>query len=179
MESHSNHEKDPMHDPLVRRAKACCEAAHAGQTRYDGTDYAVHPHRVACILLAHGISDPALLAAAYLHDVLEDTPTPRSNLKAEFGDTVVNLVEALTNIGPSGRRFEEKQKMLLEHARSMSPEAKLIKLADRLDNLRDMGCWPAWKQERYRWASEELLEALSPVPDEALAEAVRRAAATP
>ena len=69
--------------------------------------------------------------------------------------------------------------MLLEHARSMSPEAKLIKLADRLDNLRDMGCWPAWKQERYRWASEELLEALSPVPDEALAEAVRRAAATP
>ncbi|MCH7871971.1 MAG: hypothetical protein IID33_09760 [Planctomycetes bacterium] len=82
----------------------------------------------------------------------------------------------LTNIGPPGRSFADKQAALLEHARRMSPPAKLVKLADRLHNLTEMVAWPDWKQKRYAAAAMELVDALRPWPNEQLAEAVRRAA---
>lgn len=161
---------------LVARAKARSEIAHAGATRDNGTPYATHPHAVACILIERGHTEPAVLAAAYLHDVLEDTDTPREHLLSEFGSDVVDLVDQLTNIGPPDRTFEEKQAALLDHARKMSPRAKLVKLADRLQNMSEMGVWPAWKQQRYARAALELVDALEPIPDEVFAEEVRSAA---
>ena len=167
---------DPLDDPVVQRARVLSESAHAGQKRDSGEPYATHPAAVARLLGDHGVADPPVLAAAYLHDVLEDTEVPESALRAEFGDEIVGLVTELTNIGPPGRSFEQKQAALLEHARRMSPRAKLIKLADRLHNLSEMGVWPDWKQQRYARATLELLDALDPSPDETLAADVRGAA---
>ena len=165
-----------INDVVVRGAKKRADSAHAGAKRDNGKPYATHPHAVACILRERGHDKPSVLAAAYLHDVLEDTDTPRNELVEEFGEEIVGLVDQLTNIGPADRPFEQKQAALLEHARRMSPDAKLVKLADRLHNLSEIHIWPGWKQERYAKAAMELLEALHPVPDERLAEDVRQMA---
>ena len=166
---------DAVND-VVRRARAVCETAHAGQKRDSGANYATHPHAVAGILRDHGIEDSALLGAAYLHDVLEDTAVGEDELLEQFGGAIVGLVKELTNIGPPGRSFADKQAALLEHARRLSPRAKLVKLADRLHNLTEMLAWPDWKQKRYAAAALELVDALRPWPNDGLAEAVRRSA---
>jgi len=168
--------RDPHDAPVVRLARALSETAHAGQKRDSGEPYATHPTAVARLLGDYGVADLAVLAAAHLHDVLEDTHIDENTLRAEFGDELVGLVKELTNVGPTDRRFAEKQVALLEHARKMSPRAKLIKLADRLHNLTEMKIWPEWKQKRYANASLELLDALRPWPDEKLADDVRKAA---
>jgi GTP diphosphokinase / guanosine-3',5'-bis(diphosphate) 3'-diphosphatase len=165
-----------VNDPIVLKAMRRAEIAHEGQMRDDGRPYATHPAEVVRILVGRGHMKPDVLAAAYLHDVLEDTDVTRDELVAEFGEEIVGIVHEVTNIGRPGRPFEEKQAVLLDHARQMTPRAKLVKLADRLHNLRDLGNWPAWKQERYARATFELLEALTPVPDPGLAEDVRQVA---
>ena len=167
---------DPLDDPVVQGARVLSESAHHAQKRDSGQPYATHPAAVARLLGDHGVADPPVLAAAYLHDVLEDTEVSDSALRAEFGDEIVGLVKEVTNIGPPGRTFEQKQTTLLAHAREMSPRAKLIKLADRLHNLSEMGVWPDWKQQRYARASLELLDALHPSSDDTLAADVRGAA---
>lgn len=173
MESECEMVRMGVNDPIVLKAKKRSEAAHEGQTRDDGRPYATHPAEVVRILVDRGHMKPEVLAAAYLHDVLEDTDVPRDDLVAEFGEEIVGIVDEVTNVGRPGRPFEEKQAALLEHARRMSPRAKLVKLADRLHNLGDMRDWPAWKQHRYARATFELLEALQPIPDPGLAEDVR------
>ncbi|MBU0640569.1 MAG: HD domain-containing protein [Planctomycetes bacterium] len=167
---------EPLDDPVVQRARALSESAHVAQKRDSGEPYAMHPAAVARLLVGYGVADAAVLAAAYLHDVLEDTDIDENTLHAEFGDEITGLVKELTNVGPPARRFAEKQLVLLEHARKMSPRAKRIKLADRLHNLTEMKVWPAWKQKRYANAALELLDALRPWPDEKLADDVRKAA---
>ena len=162
-----------VNDPVVLKARNRSKAAHAGQVRDDGRPYAMHPAEVVRILVDRGHTKPEVLAAAYLHDVLEDTKVTRDALLAEFGEAIVGIVDEVTNIGPPGRAFAEKQAALLEHAKWMSTGAKLVKLADRLHNLGDMRNWPRWKQLRYALATFELLNALQPVPDPGLAEDVR------
>ncbi|MFO0837834.1 MAG: HD domain-containing protein [Phycisphaerae bacterium] len=160
----------------LERARALCVAAHAGQKRDNGADYAIHPIAIADLLRARGLADTAILAAAYLHDVLEDTSVGQAKLLEMFGPEITELVKELTNVGPADRTFAEKQAALLEHARQMSRRAKLVKLADRRHNLSEMTVWPDWKQQRYAQATLELLEALRPWPDDQLAEEVRQAA---
>lgn len=166
-----------MESEIVQRARARCATAHAGQKRDGGAEYAAHPQAVADILRECGVDETTTLAAAYLHDVLEDTETTEAELTAEFGEEIVGLVRELTNVGPPNRPFDEKQAALLDHARRMSPRAKRVKLADRLHNLREMLPWPEWKQRRYAKASLELIEALRPWPDATQAEEVRDTAA--
>jgi GTP pyrophosphokinase len=160
---------------LVTRARDFCIRAHAGQLRDDGRPYHTHPCAVADILREHGIDDADTLAAAYLHDVLEDTPTPRDRLAAEFGENVTRLVEELTNIGKPGRTFAEKHHALAKKARTMSDKAKLVKLADRLHNLLEVHVWKPERQQAYARVSIDLLEALKPWPCPALAERVEQA----
>lgn len=100
----------------------------------------------------------------------------KAALLAAFGPEITGLVEELTNRGPAGRSFDEKQAALLEHARRMSRRAKLVKLADRWHNLHEMTAWPTWKQQRYARATLDLLETLRPWPDDRLAEEVRQTA---
>ncbi len=162
---------------MAARAREFCRQAHAEQKRDDGAPYATHPEATAEILRSYGILDEAVLAAAYLHDVLEDTDVKEQQLLAEFGKTVTSIVKELTKKGLPGGRRKEKQAALLKQAAAMSPDAKLVKLADRLHNLRDMTVWEEWRQRRYAKETVELLDALRPWPSDALAAAVHAAAA--
>jgi (p)ppGpp synthase/HD superfamily hydrolase len=121
----------PADAALLRRAYRVASDAHHGQRRRHGTPYIEHPVAVAWI--AHerfGISDGTRLAAALLHDVLEDTDV--SDLSA-FPDRTVELVELLTNPFPAGRvqRREHYQRMWEDR------DATLLKASDRLANLAD------------------------------------------
>lgn len=159
-------------DDLVEKARLRCERAHAGQTRDDGSPYAEHPAAVVAILREQNVTDPSVLAAAWLHDVLEDTEVTADELEKEFGPEVVSLVQELTNKGAPNRTFDEKHRSLAEEAKRMSPAAKQVKLADRLHNLQQMSCWQEQRCARYARATINLLEALKPWPLPKLAERI-------
>jgi GTP pyrophosphokinase len=116
----------------VRAAYELSAALHADQMRDEGHPYIVHPLRVANHLAAHGYRDPALLAAALLHDALEDTELDEPALEARLGRRVTALVWAATK--PMLRRRRDARGYLAA-AGATQDEGHLIKLADRLDNL--------------------------------------------
>lgn len=139
---------------LAERAKWFAIGAHGEQTRKDGkTPYYLHPVRVMNKLAMYGIEDPELLAAAVLHDVLEDTPITSRTLTNHFGDWVNSLVVELTKDYASGAR-DLTRRAYVERFRTASPEACLIKLVDRADNLRDDFSWGP--KYRSTYASEGL-----------------------
>lgn len=158
---------------LERRAHEMCRHAHAGQMRAEGIPYHTHPEAVVAILRKFGVRDPQTLAAGYLHDVLEDTDVSRETLCREFGTTVVELVDELTNKDYPGRTFEQKHRALAEHARKMSDPAKMIKMADRYHNLDTMKVWDEAKRTAYARVTVDLLAALEPYPLPTLAEKIR------
>lgn len=148
---------------LEERALAFAKAAHESidqRRKYTGEPYTVHPIAVAEIVrtVPH-TSD--MIAAAYLHDTVEDTSTTLEDIFDEFGPNVCNLVHWLTDVSkPSdGNRKVRKQKDL-EHIAKAPAAAKTIKLADLLDNtltIRDLDpdFWRVYRHEKLR-----LLEAL-------------------
>ncbi len=122
---------------LTEKAKIFATAAHAavGQLRkYTFDPYIVHPIEVAKIV-AQVEHTPAMLAAAYLHDVLEDTKTTEAILREEFGDEIVDLVVWLTNVSKpeDGPRRVRKEKDRL-HLAQAPAEAQTIKIADLIAN---------------------------------------------
>lgn len=170
---------------LVLQARVFAMSSHdaCGHTRSDGAPYWTHPERVVATLAAHGLAS-AVLAAAWLHDVAEDCPPDEAGcremiarLSSEFGAEVGALVDEVTNYCPPGVALEEKQRRLREHARTMSVDAKWIKLADRWDNISGMEGWSEDKKRRYAVATHLLLEALHPWPEGAEGLVARIAAA--
>ena len=128
-------------NPLIARASALATTAHAGQERDDGGGpYIRHPARVAATLAKHFPADHALVAAAWCHDVLEDCPqVSEDELRTAIGDDALALVHEVTNPSknfPDLPRSERKA-MDRAHIAVISKRAKLIKLADRTDNLRE------------------------------------------
>ena len=161
-----------LDDQLVERARVMAVTLHdaGGQKRSDGEPYWKHPGRVVETLRTHSAS-PALLAAAWLHDVPEDCTPDAAGCEAmlqtisiDFGADVGSLVREVTNYFGPEASMEEKQARLREHARHMSEGAKWIKLADRLDNISGMKGWPASKKQRYAAATVALMESLRPWP---------------
>ena len=150
----------------IDEARQFCIDAHAGQTRAGGAAYSQHPIQVMETLRDLGITDEDVLVAALLHDVVEDTDHPLGTIRERFGDRVATFVNEMTLHDSEYDGFEEKHRKLAEHARRMSPEAKLIKLSDRLSNLVDLHARPEKKRDRYAKATRTLLEALSPWPAE-------------
>lgn len=125
---------------LILKAAAFAREAHAGQVRkYNGRPYITHPARVAGRAAVHPLASTTMVAAAFLHDVVEDTGHPLSEIAAEFGPEVAATVGELTNPskGSSAPRDERKRRDR-EHLAQVSMEAKVIKLLDRIDNLREM-----------------------------------------
>ena len=113
--------------------------------------------RVAGIVnvLAYGSAE--MIAAAWLHDTIEDTDTTKEELQCHFGKFVSHMVAELTNPSkqyPELRRVQRKQ-MDREHLEGVSDEAKTIKLADRIDNLRDFGIDPLVPQDFRKLYLEE------------------------
>lgn len=135
-----SHNIDPsaMAETMVFAAKAHDERPIKPKNRFrkGGSDipYIVHPYRVFCFLMYRlGIYDMATLQASLLHDVDEDTEVTLEEIAAEFGDEVASLVQELTN-NKDLPRDERKAEMIVKAA-TMSDKAKIIKIADRYDNL--------------------------------------------
>lgn len=114
----------------------------------EASPYINHPIAVAAELADVGVMDIEILAAALLHDTLEDTDATPDDLEQEFGPRVRRLVEALTDDGslPSRERKQEQ----LDNAFHMETDAKWIRIADKICNARDVGFAPAagWSLER-------------------------------
>ncbi len=138
-------------------------AAHSGQTRKSGEPYITHPVAAATILAEQGV-DIETLVAAILHDTIEDTPLTRDEIAADFGQTVAELVEGVTKLDKL--QFQDRQeaaaesfrKMMLAMARDL--RVILIKLADRLHNMRTLG---AQSPEARTRIARETLEIYAPI----------------
>jgi (p)ppGpp synthase/HD superfamily hydrolase len=120
---------------LLLRARAFASRRHAAQT-YDDRPYTVHLDAVVFELCSFGVDDPDVLAAAYLHDTLEDTDTTYVELVAKFGEPVARLVLAVTD-EPGRNRAERHANTYPKIARE--PGATCLKLADRLANTKQSG----------------------------------------
>ncbi len=147
----------------VRAAYTFATAAHAGQTRHSGEPYITHPVAVAGQAAAWKLDAPAI-AAALLHDVMEDCGVQHAALAERFGTPVADMVDGLTKLDKlqfSSReqgQAESFRKMLLATAHDM--RVILIKLADRLHNMRTLGSSP---QRKWARISGETLEIYAPI----------------
>jgi guanosine-3',5'-bis(diphosphate) 3'-pyrophosphohydrolase len=145
--------------PLMIDALAFAADKHRDQRRKDqgASPYINHPVALAHILVTEGgISDPIAIAGALLHDTVEDTETTYVELKARFGKKVADVVMECTD-DKSLPKAERKELQVI-HASSMSTAAKLIKIADKTANLRDVASHPppdwtrARRSEYAEWA---------------------------
>nr|WP_167812643.1 RelA/SpoT family protein [Marinobacter daqiaonensis] len=147
----------------VRRAYYYAEQAHEGQMRRSGERYITHPLAVATILADMRLDHQSLMAAM-LHDVIEDTSIPKEALSEQFGDSVADLVDGvskLTQIEFRSRaeaQAENFQKMTLAMARDI--RVIIVKLADRLHNMRTLGPMPYEKRQRI---ATETLDIYAPI----------------
>lgn len=146
---------------LLQRAYAVAEERHATQLRRSGDPYITHPLAVANILAELGM-DTTTLVAALLHDTVEDTGYTLEALTAEFGDEVGHLVDGVTKLDRvvlgTAAEGETIRKMIIAMARD--PRVLVIKVADRLHNMRTMRFLPPEKQAR---KARETLEVIAPL----------------
>ena len=126
---------------MVVESKMFATAAHAavGQKRkYSGDDYIVHPQRVAAIVERHGGSDE-MVAAAWLHDTVEDTDVTLELITKTFGYEIASIVEGLTDVSlPSDGNRAKRKSIDRMHSANASTEAQFVKCADIIDNSWDI-----------------------------------------
>lgn len=148
---------------IIEDAFQLGKIAHEGQKRYTGEDYITHPISVATIL-AEMRMDPPTIIAAILHDVLEDTHITKSDIIAQFGKEIADLVDGVTKLtqiefeSRAEAQAENFRKMVMAMARDI--RVILIKLADRLHNMRTIGDLPRAKRRRI---AKETLEIFAPI----------------
>ncbi len=160
---------------MIEKAYRVANEAHAGQVRKSGEPYIIHPLYVA-IILADLEMDKETICAGILHDVVEDTIFTKEEIEAEFGPDVALLVDGVTKLKsfhmtePSESVSQDKEKLEIqaENLRKMflamakDIRVILIKLADRLHNMRTLGHMPPEKQQRI---ARETLDIYSPIAD--------------
>ena len=144
---------------LLFRALAFAAHKHRDQRRKDAeaSPYINHPIALAEVLAGEGgIADAGVLAAALLHDTIEDTATTLAELRAQFGERIAAMVAEVTDDQDLPKA--ERKRLQIEHAAGISPGAKLVKLADKICNLRDVAGHPPAKwdlqrrREYFEWA---------------------------
>ena len=157
-------ERHPKGDTaLILQAFAVADAAHEGQLRKSGEPYITHPLAVATILAGLSLDD-ITIASALMHDAVEDTTVSLVDIEAQFGAAVASIVDGVTKL--ERVQFDTKQaqqaatmrKMLVAMAKD--PRVLLIKLADRLHNMRTIAAMPEWKQHR---TAQETLDIYAPL----------------
>ncbi|MFS2281305.1 bifunctional (p)ppGpp synthetase/guanosine-3',5'-bis(diphosphate) 3'-pyrophosphohydrolase [Microbacterium sp. OR21] len=155
----ANHPKGDL--PIIERAYRVAKEKHEGQLRQSGEPYITHPLAVAQILAELGLG-PRAIAAALLHDTVEDTGYALAELTTEFGDEVAMLVDGVTKLDKvkygESAQAETVRKMIV--AMSKDIRVLLIKLADRLHNARTWGFVPPEKSAR---KAKETLEIYAPL----------------
>ena len=147
----------------IERAYRLAEEMHGDQRRVSGVPYILHPTSVACIIVDLGM-DTDSVVAALLHDVVEDTPVTLEEVEKMFGKDVANLVNGVTKISKIAytsreeRQAENVRKMLI----AMSDDIRviIIKLADRLHNMRTIDCM---REQKRRDIALETMEVFAPI----------------
>jgi GTP diphosphokinase / guanosine-3',5'-bis(diphosphate) 3'-diphosphatase len=139
--------------PLILKAVNFAADKHRGQGRKDAnnTPYINHPIALANLLTNYAsISDVNVIAAAILHDTVEDTDATVDDIEEQFGTTIRNIVIEVTD--DKSLPSTERKRLQIEHAAVISHEAKLVKLADKISNLQDILASPPvkWSMERKR-----------------------------
>jgi GTP diphosphokinase / guanosine-3',5'-bis(diphosphate) 3'-diphosphatase len=148
---------------LIRKAYEFSQKHHAGQSRASGQPYLVHPLEVA-LVLAEMKMDPVAIAAGLLHDSVEDTSVTVVDIRKEFGEQVAHIVEGVTKI--SAIDFATREEQQAENLRKMmlamvdDIRVVLIKLADRLHNMRTLEHLPPERQQKI---ARETLEIYAPI----------------
>ncbi len=148
---------------LLVRAYHYAEQAHSGQKRASGEAYFIHPCAVAQILIELGL-DSATVAAAFLHDVIEDTPVTEDDIRRDFGDEVLLLVSGVTKLDKIvfKSREEEEAENFRKIFVAMAKDIRviIIKLADRLHNMRSLNFL---SKERQIKMAQETLDIYTPL----------------
>ncbi len=148
---------------LITKAYNKCVSAHGDQKRASGEPFYMHPIAVAVILVSLGM-DSECISAALLHDVVEDTEATYDDIKAEFGQSIADLVDGVTKLGriPLESRESAQAENIRKMFIAMSHDIRviIIKLADRLHNMRTINALPPQKQ---RDKSLETLEVFAPI----------------
>ncbi len=161
--------KSCMNPNIVEKAMRIAVRAHTGQTRKDSDlPYISHPFMVALTLMKYDFPD-TVIAAALVHDVLEDTDFPPEKLREELGEEVFALVQSLTN--DDALSWEEKKKKYIETVRNGPEGAKAISVADKIHNAESLliahaaqgpAIWEHFNRgkEKKMWFEEEMLKML-------------------
>ena len=148
---------------VVRRAHDLARRAHEGQLRLSGEPYLTHTIAVATIVAELGL-DETSVAAALLHDVVEDTPVSIGEIESSFGTVIAQIVDGVTKLDRLNFSTKEAQqaatirKMVI--AMSKDWRVLVIKLADRLHNMRTIDVMPEWKQRR---TAQQTLDVYAPL----------------
>ncbi len=159
---------------LLFRALAFAAHKHRDQRRKDAeaSPYINHPIALAEVLTGEGgVNDIEVLAAALLHDTIEDTATTLEELRAQFGERIAAMVAEVTDDKDLPKL--ERKRLQIEHAAGISPGAKLVKLADKICNLRDVAERPPaqWdmtrRREYFEWA-KQVIDGLRGVPGDSM-----------
>ena len=167
-------ENKTIRPDLLAKSLKFATKRHKGQFR-DGVDplpYITHPVDVVNILRYEGsVADPAILAAGFMHDLVEETETTVEEIEARFGSRVAGLVSELTRDEPSDEvraslpeveLWGLRSQLLLDGIARMSRDAQTVKLADRVSNLRgSKATREGWKLERYITQSRSILERIA------------------
>ena len=148
----------------IEKAFSIADEAHKEQKRRSGEPYIIHPVAVATILADMGM-DTDSICAALLHDVVEDTPTTAKEIREMFGEDVEHLVDGVTKLGQiplSASKEEEQSENIRKMFLAMSRDIRviIIKLADRVHNMRTLKFMP---EEKQRYKARETLEIYAPL----------------
>ena len=163
IEEHASEAAEPIDRQEIERAFAFACESHAGQERKSGEDFITHPLGVARICAGLRL-DTATLCAALLHDTVEDTSASLDQVRDDFGDEIAQLVDGVTKLteitfkSRDERQAENYRKMMVAMATDV--RVILIKLADRLHNMRTIGALPKQKQQE---KARETLEIFAPL----------------
>ena len=147
----------------IKKAYAYAEKAHRGQVRISGDAYIIHPLNVAYILTGLHLDDETI-CAALLHDVVEDTCATLEEMDAEFGRNIMELIDGVTKLGrieymsKEDVKLENYRKMFLAMAKDI--RVIMIKLADRLHNMRTLKCM---REDKRRRIAKETIEVYAPL----------------